>query len=107
MNLRTTWLLLAIAGAIAPWYWMAGYMAEYPLDIGAFLAAATTNDVARAFVADLLVSSLVFWVYMFARRSTGPAPWPFIAINLLIGLSCALPAYLWAGSGGSKENSRE
>jgi hypothetical protein len=35
---------------------------------------------------------------MFATRTQGPSPWPFIAINLLIGLSCALPAYLYVRS---------
>ncbi|MXX07676.1 MAG: DUF2834 domain-containing protein [Gammaproteobacteria bacterium] len=98
MNLRNIWLLLAIAGAVIPWYYLAGFLAANPLDIAGFLAASTVNDVGRGFVADLLISSLVFWVYMFSRRPDGPAPWPFIVINLFIGLSCALPAYLWIAS---------
>ena len=98
MNLRNIWLLLAIAGAVIPWYYLAGFLAANPLDIAGFLAASTVNDVGRGFVADLLISSLAFWVYMFSRRPDGPAPWPFIVINLFIGLSCALPAYLWIAS---------
>ncbi len=99
MNLRNVWLLLAIAGAVLPWYWLIGYFAENSLDLAGFLAAATSNDVGTGFVADLLISSLAFWIYMFSRRPDGPSPWPFIAINLFIGLSCALPAYLWVRSG--------
>ncbi len=98
MNLRNIWLLLAIVGAVAPWYYVIGHFAGNPIDLSAFLAAATANEVATAFVADLLISSLVFWIYMLSRRPDGPAPWPFIIINLIIGLSCALPAYLWAAS---------
>lgn len=98
MNLRNIWLALAIIGAIWPWYYLAGFMVENPLDAGGFLAAATANNVATGFTADLLISSLVFWVFMFARRPAGPAPWPFVLINLLIGLSCALPAYLYVAS---------
>ncbi|MCY4182849.1 MAG: DUF2834 domain-containing protein [Gammaproteobacteria bacterium] len=96
MNLRTVWLLLAIAGAVVPWYWLGGFLAANPFDIGGLLAAGTANDVATGFSFDLVISSLVFWVFMFSRP--GPAPWPFIAINLLVGLSCAFPAYLWAAS---------
>ncbi len=98
MNLRNAWLALAIIGAVLPWYYLAGFMVENPLDIGGFLAAATANNVVTGFTADLLISSLVFWIYMFSRRPAGPAPWPFILINLLIGLSCALPAYLYIAS---------
>ncbi len=101
MKLKTIWLLLAIAGAVLPWYWLAGHFAASGLGLGEFLAAASANDVVAGFVADLLVSSLVFWVYMYSRRPSGPAPWPFILINLFIGLSCALPAYLWAASRAS------
>lgn len=96
MNLRNVWLLLAIAGAVAPWYFLIGYFSDNPISLSAFFAASVANDVATAFVADLLISSLVFWIYMYSRRPDGPAPWPFILINLFIGLSCALPAYLWA-----------
>lgn len=99
MNLRNVWLLLAIAGAVAPWYFLIGYFSDNPISLSAFFAASAANDVATAFVADLLISSLIFWIYMFSRRPDGPAPWPFILINLFIGLSCALPAYLWVRSG--------
>ena len=33
---------------------------------------------------------------MFQAGEGAPRPWPFIVINLLIGLSCALPAHLYA-----------
>lgn len=98
MTLRNIWLLLAIAGAVIPWYYFAGFMAENSVDLAGFLAAAATNDVTSGFTADLLISSAVFWIYMFSRRPAGPALWPFILVNLFIGLSCALPAYLWVAS---------
>jgi hypothetical protein len=45
----------------------------------------------------LVISSLVFWIALFNRHSKGigPRPWFFVALNLGIGLSCALPAYLY------------
>jgi len=39
-----------------------------------------------------------FWLFMFlqVKESNGPKPYLFIILNLTIGLSCALPAYLYA-----------
>ena len=48
-----------------------------------------------------LVLSVVFWIEMLElrRRGSGPNPALFIVLNLAIGLSCALPAYLYARTG--------
>ena len=58
---------------------------------GDFLAAG-------GFTADLLVTSAAFWMFMFHQKTRGKGPNPvlFIVLNLLIGLSCAFPAYLYA-----------
>ena len=59
-----------------------------------FVPALFVNSAAAGFSADLLIASFVFWTYMFTAKS-GPKPWLFIVLNLSIGLSCALPAYLY------------
>jgi hypothetical protein len=53
---------------------------------------------AGGFTMDLLVTSLVFWIYLFgeAKRVGIQQRWVFVALNLVIGLSCALPLFLWA-----------
>ena len=55
--------------------------------------AGFVNGVAGGFTADVLISSAVFWIYLFSRNTS--QIWMYIALNLLIGLSCALPLYLW------------
>lgn len=96
MNLRTAYLLLAILGAAIPIAFFANFAADQGIDLMAFVAALFVNGAAGGFTADLLISSFVFWIYMFSNQQGGPKPWAFIALNLCIGLSCALPAYLWA-----------
>jgi hypothetical protein len=56
------------------------------------------NRAAGGFSADLLISSAVFRLFMGSQRreAAGPQPGFFIALNLLVGLSCALPAYQYA-----------
>lgn len=96
MNLRAVYLLCAVLGAVIPLAFLVGFVADQGLDLIAFVAALFANGAAGMFTADLLISSFVFWLYMFSNQHEGPKPWAFIAINLCIGLSCALPAYLWA-----------
>jgi hypothetical protein len=92
--MKNAYLLLAVIGAIVPYIFFAGFFAEHGVDITTFLPALFANGAAGGFSADLLITSATFWLYMFTRKA-GPAPWLFIALNLTIGLSCALPAYLY------------
>lgn len=100
MNLKTVYLMLAILGAVIPIAFFASFAAENGLDLVSFVAGLFVNGAAGGFTADLLISSFVFWIYMFSNQGDGPKPWAFIALNLCIGLSCALPAYLWARTRG-------
>ena len=70
------------------------FFASDGMALGGFVAALFVNGAAGGFTADLLITSMVFWIYMF-NRNDGPAAWPFVLINLTIGLSCALPGYLY------------
>ena len=98
---RKIYLVLAVAGAIVPYLFFIQHFADAGLGLGAFLSALFVNPAAGGFTADLLITSLVFWIAMFHRRSLGKGPKPllFIVLNLAIGLSCALPAYLYASEG--------
>lgn len=92
--MKTTYLILAIVGAVVPYLFFLPWFAEHGVALGAFGSAAFGNLVAGGATSDLLISSAVFWVMMGADGEGRRAPW-FIAANLLIGLSCALPAYLY------------
>lgn len=96
MSRSSLYLLLAVLGAALPWSFFARFFAAEGL-AGDFLGALFANGAAGGFTSDLLVSSLVFWVFLFpeARRVGVGAPWAFVVVNLLIGLSCALPLFLW------------
>jgi hypothetical protein len=91
------YLAAAIVGAVVPYAFFVAFIADDGLDLVGFVEAAFANGAAGGFAADLLISSAVFWTFMLSRRD-GPAAWPFMLVNLLVGLSCALPLYLWASS---------
>ena len=95
--MKTFYLLAAIAGAIVPYATYFGYLAYAPGSSGA-LSLAWGNPIAAATLADFTISCLVFWPFLFieSRRLGIRNWWFFILANILIGLSFALPAFLYA-----------
>ena len=96
--MKTLYLILAIVGAVLPYAFFIQHFTTEGVGISGFVAALFANPAAGGFTADLLFTSLVFWIFMFHQRSrqNGPRPILFIVLNLLVGLSCAFPAYLYA-----------
>jgi hypothetical protein len=99
--MKRFYLILAVLGAIAPYVFFFQFFSEEGINLSKFVSALFANGAISGFTADLLITSLVFWIAMFQQRGKGrgPNPLPFVALNLLIGLSCALPAYLYTREG--------
>jgi hypothetical protein len=92
-TVKILYLFLAIIGAVVPMLFFANFFqTEAPLN---FIDALFVNGAAGGFSADLLITSLVFWLHMWTHKHKAPNPVPFIVLNLFIGLSCAFPAYLY------------
>ncbi len=103
--MRSFYLALAVVGAIIPLAFFAQFFfGSGELAALDFVPALFVNGAAGGFAADLFISSFVFWGYMWSRRDSGPKMLPFVALNLLIGLSCALPAYLYATTSSEGAN---
>ena len=98
VSIRRIYLSLAIIGGVAPYVFFFRHFAATGFGAQDFLGAVFANPAAGGFTADLVITSLVFWIAILRRRSLrqGPRPLWFVVINLTIGLSCALPAYLYA-----------
>lgn len=93
VEMKQTYLVMTIIGGVLPYVFFIEYFFSEGVDITAFIAALFVNGAASGFTVDLLVTSSVFWMYLI---STGvPKPWLYIVVNLTIGLSCAVPLYLY------------
>jgi len=88
---------LMIVGAAVPYYFFVQFFLANGVSISSFTEGLFANGAAGGFSADLLISSFIFWLFMYQnqKENGGPRPYIFIALNLFIGLSCALPAYLY------------
>jgi len=97
------YLILAIVGAVVPYLFFIQHFGAAGFGLIDFISALFVNSATSGFTSDLVISSLVFWIFMYQRRSSGKGPNPafFILLNLAIGLSCALPAYLYVTANGN------
>ena len=92
--MKALYLGLAVVGAIVPYAFFLTHIQAVGFDPMNFLSAMFANAVAGGLMSDLTLSSFVFWIWLV--HSGAKRPWLFVALNLCIGLSCALPAYLYA-----------
>ncbi len=93
IDMKTWYLLLAVVGTIGPYVFFTPWFAEMGLSPAAFVMGGFANGVAGGFTVDVIVSSIAFWVWLGAERA--PRAWLYMLLNLTIGLSCALPLYLY------------
>lgn len=94
--MKRFYLIAAIIGAVAPYATYFGYLAYVPGASGA-LSLAWGNPIAAATLMDFTISCLVFWPFVFAeaKRLDMKHAWFFVVTNVFIGLSFALPAFLY------------
>lgn len=95
--MKNLFLVLAILGAVVPYaFFIDFFLDSFPdqgVNLEEFVRALFVNGAAAGFTADLLISSLVFWLFLFHEKAE--RIWLFILVNLTIGLSCALPLYFY------------
>ncbi|MBT8200001.1 MAG: DUF2834 domain-containing protein [Acidimicrobiia bacterium] len=86
---------LAVVGAVVPWLFFAGYFAD--ADRLAFRDALFGSPLMTGFVFDLSISIIVWliWSYRDARVLGIRTWWLVPAASLTVGLSLALPLYLF------------
>jgi hypothetical protein len=94
---KNIFLLLAILGFIAPYYFFLQVPVENGFDLPRLLQPLFANNLLRGVAVDLTVSVIVFWVFVFveANRLQMKNPWVYLLATLLVGLSFALPLFLY------------
>ncbi len=97
MSRKAVYLIMAIVGSIVPYLFFGRFFAAEGLDLVAFVSSLFVNGPAGGFTSDLLLTSFVFWLWSFhdARRFEIANWWIIPVVNLLIGLSAALPFYMY------------
>ena len=96
------WLGLSTLG-LAPLILIGVFLAQEGVDLGEVSDQLFEQPLALAIVADVMISSIVFWAWMWprARPEAKKSPWLFVAANMLIGLSFALPLFFYFRARGA------
>lgn len=91
------YLIATVIGLVVPGFFVGQFVALHGLNLGLLLSDSFSNPAAAAFTTDVLVSSVVFWIFAYteARRHQIGKWWLCILGNLIFGLSFGLPLFLY------------
>ena len=97
MKPRTLYLVLCVVGTALPYSQLIPFLSANGLDIPLLVEQMFANRVAGFFGLDVIVSSIVLWVFVFneGRRSGVKHLWALIVANLAVGVSLGLPLFLY------------
>jgi hypothetical protein len=97
MRTKQLYLALCVVGTILPLTAFVPFLRTHGLDPRAFVDQLFSTPVSGFFGWDVIVSSLVLWVFVLSegRRLALPKLWAPIAANLLVGVSLGLPLFLY------------
>lgn len=99
--LRRLYLLGAIVGFLLPYVYLVLFILENGFDVGLFISGLFANRPAAVFSTDVLVSSFVLWLFVFSegRKLKMNYLGLYVVCNLLVGVSFALPLFLYVREG--------
>jgi hypothetical protein len=93
------WLYLigAILGAALPLSQLIPFLLAHGFDVPLLFRQLFENHVSAFFGLDVIVSSVVLWLFVFSegRRRRMRNLWLYIVCNLAVGVSLALPLFLF------------
>jgi Protein of unknown function DUF2834 len=94
--MKIFYLLAAILGAVLPLSQLIPFLKEHGLDLKLFFTFLFSNSVSGFFGMDVIVSSVVLWIFVFSEGSRLGMRrlWVYVMCNLLVGVSLALPLFL-------------
>lgn len=97
MRLKHLYLVLAVIGFVGPYYFLITFLNAHGLDGEAFLQQLFGTQISTFFAVDLLMSSVVFVIYLRheVRRYSIKRGWLYLISLMTVGLSFALPLFLY------------
>jgi hypothetical protein len=94
--MKIFYLLAAILGAVLPLSQLIPFLQAHGLDLKLFFTYLFSNSVSGFFGMDVIVSSVVLWIFVFSEggRLGMRRLWVYVVCNLAVGVSLALPLFL-------------
>jgi hypothetical protein len=104
MTPRHVYLALCVPGTLLPLSQLLPFLRQHGLNSQEFIAQLFATPVSGFFGLDVIVSSIVLWVFvaMEGPRAGMKHLWAPIAANLAVGVSLGLPLFLYMREGRPK-----
>lgn len=101
MKPKTAYLWLCVLGTVLPYSQLVPFLREHGLDLRLFGEQLFANRIGAFFGMDVIVSALVLWVFVTVegRRARMRRTWLPLAALLTVGVSLALPLFLYLREG--------
>src|SRR5713226_8983347 len=97
MKLKQLYLALAVFGFVLPYCFLIAFLGAHGFEGRLFLQQLFGTQISTFFAVDLLLSSVVFVIYLRheARRYSIKHRWLYLIALCTVGLSFALPLFLY------------
>ena len=97
MTPKAMYLALCVVGTVLPYSQFVPFLRENGLDLRAFVDQLFSPRIGAFFGWDVIVSSLVLWVFVFTegRRERISRLWLPILASLTVGVSLGFPLFLF------------
>lgn len=97
MRPKSLYLVLCVLGTVLPYSQFIPFVRENGLDVRLFFEQLFSTRIGAFFGWDVIVSSVVLWVFVLVdgRRGGVKNLWAPIAANLAVGVSLGLPLFLY------------
>jgi len=94
---KNIYLILAAIGLLVPYYFLFKFLGANGFNVALLLDQLFANHISTFFAADLIISIIIFWIYMIAEANKLQMKnwWLYILASLTVGLSFALPLFLY------------
>jgi hypothetical protein len=91
------YLVVAILGALLPLSQLFPFLTEHGFNGPLLFRQLFSNNIAACFGLDVIVSSVALWLLIFSegRRRGMRHLWLYVLCNLAVGVSLALPLFLF------------
>ena len=107
MTRKYVYLALFVIGTVVPYLAFVPWVIDHGLDISLLVEQLFGNRISAFFGLDVIVSTIVFWVFLtWEGRRLGVPLWPPVIASLSIGLSAALPLFLFLREGRIQPTTR-
>jgi len=97
MKPKIVYLVLCVLGTLLPYSQFVPFLREHGLDLPLLLGQLFSNRIGGFFGLDVIVSTVVVWslVYFEGRRAKMRQQWLPVLASLTVGVSLALPLFLY------------